>query len=262
MDLFIGSGQLAYFWPKQDTIFVSPRNVNIDELSKRNWSNIYIAFAKGDTFLEKPEESESFYAVNVVYTLEIIDALKNKCNKIYFFSTSELWNRHQGALNLEKCLWNFDFDTYSPYINSKAIVTDKLLSYRNVIILFPFSFNSPYRTEKRFLFGKIFDSILYQSKTTIGNICHYRDLIHPRFVVKEARNARESKIIGSGRLTHVCDFARALYGRFGMEYSEFVTESGAEELKIRRNIFYLDSQKCLYSELFDDTVADIELLRK
>lgn len=268
MDLFVGTGQLTYFWDKQNTIFVPPKefDVYLPQLQKKYWEKAFVAFAKGDTFQEN--RSEEFYAVNVVYTEYVVKELCKICDKVYFFSTSELWNKCQGPISLEanfkpfSSSMGFDFDHYSPYINSKAIITEKLFENDKVILLFPFSFNSPFRKEKRFLFGKIFNSIINQEPIEIGNIDCYRDMMHPKFVAQEAILAEKHKIIGSGRVIHVGDFVRNLYAYFGLDFDEFVKILPQHNLKVQRNIFYLDSSCCLYSNLFEDTVNDISLYQE
>ena len=147
-DLFIGStSQLAVFFPKNNLEMISSRNIDISYIKSKKWRNIYIAFANGNTFLYGACFYKIFYATNVQYTLNLIDEIKDSCEKIIYFSTTELWNLHSGALSLPgnpiDIIESYNFDHYSPYINSKAIITTKLLEeekYNNVIVLFPFSF--------------------------------------------------------------------------------------------------------------------------
>jgi hypothetical protein len=87
-------------------------------------------------------------------TFKTLDFLKNRCSRIIVFSTCELWNKHFGGINPETPM-NF-YETN--YTKSKFEMTKRILnnreSYPNVIILYPFNFNSTERS-KDFLFGKI-----------------------------------------------------------------------------------------------------------
>ena len=263
MDLFIGeSSQLAFYWPKEETIFISSRVIDIDWIKSKKWNRIYIAFADGRTWIKEDHQSFcDFSQINVEFTLRLIKEIKDCCKNVIFYSTSELWNKCNGPITIDT---PFKY-TWTPYIVSKATVTraimnDKILD--NVIILFPFPFNSPIRKEKRYLFSKVFSSIIEEKKITIGNIAYYRDLLHPSFVVRQSLKASEHQIIGSGRIVFVKDFIETLYLHFGLDPKEFIVESKeelSEDYMLRENIFYLDSHKCLYSydELIEDTVFDI-----
>jgi nucleoside-diphosphate-sugar epimerase len=265
LNLFIGkSSQLAHFWPKDNTTFVSSREIDLEKLRETQWENVYIAFADGRTYLGE-SKGVDFDKTNVKYTLSVIDTLLPASKKIFYFSTTELFNLHNGPLNLRERYDSeepFLYDARSRYIASKATIADELFlkdRYEKVVILYPFSFNSPYRKDPNFLFSKIFDSIINKKQIQVGNIDQYRDLVHPKFVVRESLNATSHKIIGSGRLTYVRDFIDSLYRRFGMDYSDYIDEVSEQGSKVKRNIFYLDSKNCRYSfgELLDDTVCDL-----
>jgi len=258
-NLFIGSSsQLARYWPRGDTEFISSRNIDIEWINSHRWNRIYIAFADGRTFLEDERHFISFYRTNVWRTRKLIDKIEGSCDKVVYFSTTELFNRHVGPISDVK---QFDF-FQTPYIKSKAIITEELLSRENVIVLFPFQFNSPFRKETRYLFSKIFDSILHKNKITIGNTHFYRELLHPRFVVEQSLKADKSQIIGSGRIVYVADFIKDLYTGCGMSYNVYVREDPYSGLGVSRNIFYLDSHDCLYSydQLKNDTLSDLRRL--
>jgi GDP-D-mannose dehydratase len=132
--------------------------------------------------------------------------------------------------------------------------------YKNVIILYPFNFNSTYRS-KDFLFGKIFSSIINKEKIEIGNTYFHRDIVHTKFVVNESLNAKEDKIIGSGRLTFVNDFIRDLFKYFKMDYNFYIEENllKFKERPVEKE-FYLDSKKNLftYDELLTETILELE----
>jgi nucleoside-diphosphate-sugar epimerase len=125
--------------------------------------------------------------------------------------------------------------------------------------MFPFNFNSIHRNIN-FLFGKIFNSIIEKKKIEIGNTYFYRDIIHPKFVVKNSIQANENQIIGSGRMIFVNDFIRDLYKYYGLDYSEFIYENFDKFNEYEKNNeYYLKSENCLldYKELLDLTIEDI-----
>lgn len=258
-NLLIGStSQLAYFWNDEDTEIISSRNIDIQWIKSQKWDRIYLAFTDGRTFLRDWKHFSSFYDTNVSYTLNLINELKGCCNNLIYYSTTELWNHHNGPIDLTT---PFNFDMESPYIRSKVIITKELLreekKYSNVIILFPFSFNSAIRKEKDFLFSKVFQSLINKEEITIGNTYFYRELLHPKFVILKSQTANSHQIIGSGRLVFVNDFIRDLYGVYNLKYDEFVKED--EGKAINRSTFYLNSKKCLYTyrQLYKDTITDL-----
>jgi hypothetical protein len=159
----------------------------------------------------------------------------------------------------------FDFFP-TPYLNSKFKLSKYIIDndgfYDNVVIIYPFNFNSPAR-KSDFLFGKIFDSIINKKKVEIGDTYFYRDIIHPKFVVEESIKSDSSKIIGSGRMIFVNDFIRDLLYYFGLNYEELFTEKRykyKEYSKVKE--YYLQSDKILYTyqNLLKDTISDLEKL--
>jgi nucleoside-diphosphate-sugar epimerase len=275
-DLLIGStSQLAHYWPRENTHIISSRDIDLEELKKEQWNRIYFAFSDGRTWKTAPEHDADFQEANVAQPLRLIDELHDSCNNIVFYSTAELWNHHNGALKLEQWLdssrpelsflW-FDFLT-TPYVRSKEAITERILSrqqegnYQNVILLFPYAFSAPMRKEQGFLFSKVFDSIVNEKHIEIGDTYHYRELLHPKFVVRQSLAATHHQIIGSGRLIFVNDFIRDLYNAFGMEYTDFVTED--LRFSSGRGTNWLASKECLYSykELLSDTVVDLWLAK-
>jgi hypothetical protein len=263
-DLLIGdTSQLARYWNRLDAEIISSYDIDVGWIQSRQWNRIYIAFANARTFLR----TDVFEKTNVNQTLNLISDIQDSCENVIYYSTTELWNQVNGPIKLESKIWNtFHYDTSSFYIKSKHITTETILKndfFTNTIILFPFSFNCPYRSDSRFFFSKIFDSILNRKKITVGNIPSYRELLHPKFVIKESINATKHKIVGSGRLTHVKDFVKHLYELNGMEYGDFVIEKESS-VKDDRGIFFLDSEKCLYhyNELFGDTLEDFNMIYK
>ena len=99
-NLIIGnSSQLSHYFPKYGNDFISSRNINFDEIKRRRYKRIFILFAEQRTFLNEPEDF--FIDVNVRYTLNVIDQLKDFCDNIIIYSTSELWNKHEGCISIE-----------------------------------------------------------------------------------------------------------------------------------------------------------------
>jgi nucleoside-diphosphate-sugar epimerase len=260
-DLLIGSNsQLAVYWSKKNTDIISSHDIDINEIKKNSWNRIYIAFSDGRTFLKEWKFFPEMYYVNVVKTFNLIHELKDYCNKIIYFSTTELWNKCEGKININT---PFNFDRKSPYINSKYPIASTLLNkreelYKNVIIVYPFSFNCAFRKEGRFLFSKVFDSIINRKQIEIGNTYHYRELLHPIFVMDKVKKANEDEIIGCGRLVHVNDFIRDLYEIFQLKYEDYVIEK-IDNNEEKKPIFYLDKNICDYSyqQLLNETVIDI-----
>jgi nucleoside-diphosphate-sugar epimerase len=254
-NLVIGdTSQLSHFFP-ENFQKVSSRNLDFGLLEKNKWDQVYLCFGESRKFLEN---SNSYEEINYNLTKELIELLNHNSNKIISYSTCELWNKYSGQISLSQ-----PFDFYlTPYLESKYKITKFILSnkkLKNTLIMFPFNFNSIYRTEN-FLFGKIFDSIINKKEILIGDTYFYRDIIHPKFVVEESIKHNEHKIVGSGRLTFVNDFIRDLYSKFNLSYNDYVKEKTDQYVEYdKRNEYYLKSNKCLYSynELLDDTKKDI-----
>ena len=253
-NLIIGNtSQLSHYFPVlYDRI--SSRNVQI---SNEQYNKVFFCFGEHRTFIETDEKM--FTDINVDYTIKLIDQFKDSCNKIILYSTCELWNNCEGAVNL-----NIPFNyNYSPYIKSKEIIYNYLQenkeNYPNVVILYPFNFNSPYR-KPGFLFSKIIDSIINKRKIEIGDTYFYRDFIHPKYLTLQSMKAESDKLVGSGRLLHVNDFIRDLYKGMNLNYNDYVTENFNHNLKLKRKIFYYDSNEVSYTydSLLKDTLEDIK----
>lgn len=256
-NLLIGNtSQISNFFP-DDFEKVSSYNIDFDFLQKTKYKNVFLCFGQSKKFLENKSDYEN---INFNLTLECIDKLKNNSSKIFFYSTCELWNNYSGGINIES---QFNFQN-TFYTNSKYKISNHILSrkeeYKNVFVLYPFNFNSIFRS-KDFLFGKIFSSIINKEIIEIGDTYFYRDIIHPKFVVEESLNAFENKIIGSGRLTFVNDFIRDLFKYFRMDYNFYIKESllKFKERPIEKE-FYLKSKENLYNydQLLSDTILEIE----
>jgi nucleoside-diphosphate-sugar epimerase len=251
--LIIGNtSQLSYYFPKEyDRI--SSRNIKLTNIQ---YDRVYICFAEQRTYIK--DNPKIFFDTNVDYTLKLIDHYSKLSNYVVVYGSSELWNNCNGSVDI-----NISFN-YKPshYCDSKKLMIEKIKenSYKNVIVLHPFNFNSIYRKEG-FLFYKIFNSIINEEKITIGNTYFYRELLHPKFVVEQSMKLKTDNIIGTGRLLFVNDFIRSLYSYFNMEYEYFVTEDYKENIS-EQNIFYLKTKQIINNNLFDDTIEDIKKLKK
>ena len=133
-------------------------------------------------------------------------------------------------------------------------------NYNNVIILYPFNFNSPYR-KQGFLFNKIFDSLINNKKIEIGDTYFYRDIIHPKYVVERSILCENDELVGSGRLIHINDFIRTLYKQLNMNYDDYVNENFNHNLKTKRKTFWKESNICLYEKIIEDTLYEIKKIK-
>lgn len=255
-NLVIGNtSQLSYYFP-DNFLKISSRNINYNSLLNQKWDKVFICIGESRKFIDN---IELYDEINFNLTIEIINKLKLVSNKIIIYSTCELWNQYDGPIDI-KMKFKF-FET--PYSKSKHKITEFILNnqekYSNVIILYPFNFNSTYRNDN-FLFGKIFKSIINKTQIEIGDTYFYRDMIHPSLVVKESINTNSHKIIGSGRLVYVNDFIQDLYKNYDLDYESLVTENNNKFNEYDRNKeYYLKSNICQYSysELLKDTINDI-----
>ena len=254
-NLVIGNtSQLSYYFP-DDYIRISSRNIDFEYHKTQKYNRIFLCFAEQRTFIET--DNQIFDEINFDYTIKVIDELIDNCNKMIFYSTSELWNNIDGPITINT---NFKYN-HSPYIESKRKITEYIKKkYENVIILYPFNFNSLHR-KPGFLFSKIFDSLINNKKIEIGDTYFYRDLVHPKYVIERSILAQEHELIGSGRLTHVNDFIRKLYSEMNMIYDDYVTENFNHNLKIERKTFWQESNICLYKKLIEDTVNEIKEIK-
>lgn len=252
--LIIGdTAQLSFFLPKNFDR-MSSRNIDFDKISSKNYDKILILFAEQRTFLNLDESF--FIETNFDYTIYVIDKLKDICNNIIIFSTAELWNKYNSCISLND---KYDYN-YSPYIKSKEIlcnyINDNREKYSNVIIIYPFNFNSIYRKEN-FLFGKIFDSLLNDKKIKIGNIDFYRDLIHPKILADISLKTNKDCIVGSGHLINVKNFVNDLFLRLNKNILDYVEYEDSNSLKTIRGEYYSCDKLSDYNELINLTVKEI-----
>jgi hypothetical protein len=255
-NLIIGdTSQLSYYLPN-DYVRISSRDINYDSLTDKNWDRVFLCFGESRKYIK---DTKLYDEINFYLTLEIIDKLKDYAKSFVLYSTCELWNQYDGAIDM-----SMTFNFYpSPYLHSKYKISKYIMEndeYYNVFVMFPFNFNSTYRTTN-FLFGKIFDSIINKKTIEIGDTYFYRDIVHPKFVVEQSINSHSHKINGAGRTVFVNDFIRNLYRHYGLNYDDYVIENldKFNEYEIRKE-YYLKSNNNLYSynQLFKDTISDID----
>jgi len=253
-NLIIGdTSQLSYYFPDSFEK-VSSRDIDFNKIRTKQYDRVFLLFAEQRTFLN---ESEDFFLkTNFEYTVEVINKLKDISNKIIIYATSELWNKYDRGISLEDA---YSYN-YSPYIKSKEVLCNYINSnrdrYPNIIIIYPFNFNSIYR-KQGFLFGKIFDSLLNSKKISIGNINFYRDLTHPSIIVNSSLYAEKDCIVGSGELINVKKFIDDLYTMSGKDINDYVEYDEANNLKINRGGYYSYSKTSTYEELLKLTLNDI-----
>lgn len=256
-NLVIGNtSQLSKYFPK-DYVKLSSRNIDKKFIQNKIWDRIFLCFGESRKFIT---DEKLYDEVNFEYTISLINDILPFSKKIVVYSTCELWNKHTGQIGL-----NTPFDFYKTnYTKSKFKLTKYLLEnkkkYHNVILIYPFNFNSTYRNQN-FLFGKIFNSIVNEEKIEIGNTYFYRDIIHPKYVVKKSIDTNENLVVGSGRLIFVNDFIRDLYKAFNLDYDLYVIENinkFNEHEKV--NEYYLESQNYLYNydTLLNETIDEIK----
>jgi nucleoside-diphosphate-sugar epimerase len=256
-NLVIGNtSQLSFYFP-EDYVKISSRNIDLNLLKNNSWNRVYICIGESRKFIQNIKLYDD---INFYLTLEIIDALKEVSRSIVIYSTCELWNQYDGQISIDN---NFNFYS-TPYLQSKfkisKFILDNKKDYSNVIVLYPFNFNSIHRNTN-FLFGKIFNSIIEKKVVEIGDTYFYRDIIHPKFVVEKSITAHEHEIIGSGRMVYVNDFIRDIYSKFNLKYEDFIIENTKNFNEYdKRKEYYLKSNKnnYPYELLLKDTISDIK----
>jgi len=254
-NLIIGNtAQLNYYFPKEyDRI--SSRSIDYSIFKKNKYDVAFLLFAEQRTFLNQNEKF--FVDVNFNYTLNVIDKIKNYCNKIIIYSTSELWNDYDGKISITI---PFKYN-YTPYIKSKELlsihINENKNKYENIHIIYPFNFNSPYR-KNGFLFSKIFDTIINKNKNSIGDLNFYRDLIHPSVIVKESINTNNDLLIGSGSLINVKNFIDDLFILNNMKSEDYLQINEINNLKNKRKNYYSENSYSNYKELLKLTNYDIQ----
>jgi nucleoside-diphosphate-sugar epimerase len=253
-NLIIGhTSQLSHYFPN-DYEKISSRNIDFKKICSKKYDRVFLLFAEQRTFLNETEEF--FNKINFDYTLEIIDKLKDISNKLIIYSTSELWNKYNGCVKLTD---KYDYN-YSPYIKSKEnlcnYINNNRDKYSNIIIIYPFNFNSIYR-KKGFLFGKVFDSILNDEKITIGDVNFNRDLIHPKTIVEISLTTNKDCIIGSGQLINVKKFIEDIFTKLNKNIINYVEYNELNNLNVTRGGYYSCEKTLDYNELINLTIKEI-----
>lgn len=253
-NLIIGNtSQLSYYFPLEyDRI--SSRNIDYESIINKKYDRIFLLFAEQRTFLN---ESENFFnEINFDYTITIINKLKNYCNSIVVYSTSELWNNYEGEVSVYN---KFDYN-YSPYIKSKEILSNYLNEYKekyqNVHIIYPFNFNSPFRKEG-FLFSKIFNSIINQQENFVGDLNFERDVIHPSIITKESIITNQDILVGSGELINIKNFISDLFRLHNLNSDDYIKSNSKNNLPNQRKNYYSKIKYSNYNELLNLTYNDI-----
>lgn len=246
--LLIGDTSQVSRYFSNNVLKISSRNISA-EIYDIFWDKVYILFAEQRTLYSNDlNYKDAFYNVNVNYTLEIINKLK--CNNIIFLSTTELWNKCTGPINLNT-QWNY-IENY--YTDSKRIITLELLKRQNVTICYPFNFNSIYRG-KEFLFGKIYSSLKNKEKIKVGNLNLNREILHAKYVAKQISDTNKHCIIGSGSLTNIKSFIKDLYELCNLNFEELVEHENKSETK---NSFYLsETTGYTYQQKLKDYLDDL-----
>lgn len=253
-NLIIGNtSQLSHYFP-ESYLRISSRCIDFDFIKKSNLDSVYILFAEQRTFLN---ENESFFnKINVDYTIDVINKIKDYVKKVVIYSTSELWNNYNGGVFVND---KFDYN-YSPYIKSKEIlcntINENKSNYSNINIIYPFNFNSPHR-KSGFLFSKIFDSLINKNVNQIGDINFTRDLIHPSVIVKESINTNEDKLIGTGELINIEAYVFDLFNLHNLNYKDYLVSDKDNNLKNIRKNYFSGKSYSNYNELLTLTNKDV-----
>ena len=256
MNIVIGNtSQQSYYYP-DDYIKMSSRNIDLDYLSSKRFESAYITFAEQRIY----ESNIDYITPNFRYTLDVIDKLLDKTDKIVIFTSCELWSNKSGVITN---VTQPDFDISNKYTISKLLLLEEIKRlrkydkrYNKVVIIHPFYFNSIHRS-KYFLFGKIFDSIINEKHIEVGNLDFYRDMVHTKFLVKKCIEIDQDSVVGSGKLFNVRDFVIDLYDSFGMKYGVYVKEdrnSIPNDKLIRADVKWDYS----YRDLLEETINDLK----
>jgi nucleoside-diphosphate-sugar epimerase len=253
-NLVIGNtSQLSYYFPK-DYEKISSRGIDYDKIMSKKYNSIYLLFSEQRTFLGEP--LEFFTKVNYDYTIEVIDKLKDCADRLVIYSTSELWNNYDGCVSVSDP-YNYN---ETPYIKSKELMCNHINQnkdkYSNVIIIYPFNFNSVYRKEG-FLFGKIYKSLLNGENISIGDINFNRDLIHPKTIVDNSINTNTDILIGSGELINVKNFVHDLFKLHNKNFKDYISVEVKNNLPNTRKDYFSCVKYSDYNDLLNLTIKDI-----
>ena len=98
------------------------------------------------------------------------------------------WTRADDIRDFEIAGMSIGDSLLEYYTESKLMLTETVKNRENIITVYPFNFNSKFRSET-FLFGKIFDSIINRKKIEIGSTYYYRDILHAKYVASLLRTS-------------------------------------------------------------------------
>ena len=255
MNLVIGnSSQLSHYFP-EDYVKISSRNVDLS--SFKNIDAAYLTFAEQRIY----DSNIDYITPNYIYTLNLIEQLLNKCNKIVCYTTCDLWSNCRGAVNLNT---PFHFNLENEYCLSKLLLVNKIKQrraldpiYNNVCIMHPFYFNSIYRNNY-FLFGKIFESLKYRKTLKVDSLDINRDMVHAKFMVSSSVQAKSDVIVGSGHLVNLREFIKDIFNTFNLNYEDYIIENNTGKYKSRNEIFAATDNTYSYQQLLNDTCEEIE----
>ena len=249
--LIIGNtSQLSYYLPKE-YIRISSRNIDYNFVKSYRWERVYILFAEQRTFLN--ENLDFFKKVNLDHTIEVIDKIRGCCENIFVFCTSELWNKHQGPIDVSTQM-NF-YET--PYVLSKKMLHDKIMGgdYPDVKIVYPFNFNSPHRTGG-FLWAKIMCALTSRKKIEVDCLNFSRDIIHPSALARQLIKTNTHRTIGSGQLINIKKISTDLFLSKGLDINEYIiTKNSICDDKNYYNLEILSD----YEELKSETLKDLKI---
>ena len=127
MNLIIGNTSQFFPYFKEvdpEIIGVSSRNFNLSDIESNQYDRAILTFGEHRTFMDIP--FEEYVAINVDYTIDVINKIKNNCKTIVVFLTSELWNNCKGGINLNTPL-NYN---YTHYIKSKELLRQSIIELR------------------------------------------------------------------------------------------------------------------------------------
>ena len=117
-NLIIGNNsQISYYFPNS-YIKISSRNIDYDILSQK-WNSVYITFAEQRIY----DNDIDYITTNYKYTLNLIDRLIDKCDKIVVYSSCDLWNNCGGEITLET---KFNYKSKNDYLLSKHMLINKI----------------------------------------------------------------------------------------------------------------------------------------
>jgi nucleoside-diphosphate-sugar epimerase len=254
LDLCIGNTSQIYQYIKNENLYsINSRDIDFSYLKQNKYNKCYLCFANQKTY-DKNLLLDDYTSVNIDYTKFIIEQLKNNVNTFIIYLTAELYNAYSGKISLNN---NFNYNK-SNYIYSKELCYNELLKLKeidkiNIIFLYPFNFNSPYRRGE-FLFNKFLNVIIKKEKITTGNLNFNRDVISPYLLANKTLNVNNDTIIGSGKLINIREYYKTLLNYYGIKYHSYVTEK--INIFSKPNEFYYDTDN-IYQYIIEDTIKSI-----